>query len=111
MSASIHDFPDDGVLYAIEDNYGADGYADVQDVANVLGLENAASLGRRLGWMRRYKMVEKHKREQGRWKVSRQGGVAWQQAESALTEISQARGVEMDLLRRTITHYRNGKKR
>lgn len=113
MSASIREFPDAGIIYALEDNYGDDGYADVHDVADVLGQENAAALGRRLGWMRRYGMVARHKHAPGRWRVTSKGDRAVKQATLALAEIDKARGVEFTLLRRTVqyrSHNLNGRK-
>jgi hypothetical protein len=118
MSASIRDFADAGIIYAIEDNIGPDGYADVADVGIALGQDSLRSLGIRLGWMRRYGLVEPHRREPGRWRVARKGARALTDARPALDTIEGAKGVEMILLRRTVQHYaratngrRNGRKR
>lgn len=114
MSVSIRDFTDAGIIYAIEDNIGPDGYADVTDLGEALGQDNLRSLGVRLAWMKRYRMIERHPREQGRWRVARQGTRAMQKADAALTEIKNARTVEFDLIRRTVQHYthrQNGHRR
>lgn len=105
MSASIREFPDAGIIYAIEDNYGDDGYADVHDVSEVLGMEDTKGLRVRLSWMSRFKMVERHRREPGRWRVASKGVEAVTQAQPALDEIKNAGRVEFDLIRRTVQHY------
>lgn len=112
MSASIRDFPDAGIIYAIEDNIGPDGYADVKDIGEALGQDSLKGLGARLAWMKRYRMVESHKRERGRWRVTAKAGSAV--AHAPLDEIKNARGVEFVLIRRTVEHYRptrNGSRR
>jgi hypothetical protein len=116
MSVNIRDFPDAGILYAIEDNTGPDGYASVQDIGLALGQRDLRGLAVRLAWMRRYSMVEKHKHEPGRWRASRKGARAVKVAAPALDRIEEARGPEFDLLRRTVEHYRfrhngNGRKK
>jgi hypothetical protein len=118
MSASISDFADAGIIYAIEDNTGPDGYADVHDVGIALGQDGLRSLGVRLAWMRRYGLVEPHRRESGRWRVARKGARALTDTRPALDTIEGAKGVEMILLRRTVQHYaratngrRNGRKK
>jgi hypothetical protein len=114
VTASIRDFADAGIIYAIEDNIGPDGYADVGDVGVALGQDGLRSLGVRLAWMRRYGLVERHRREPGRWRVARKGARALTAAAPALDAIEGAKGAEMILLRRTVEHYRrapNGRRR
>jgi hypothetical protein len=110
VSVSIRDFPDRGVILAIEDCVGEDGYSDVLDIARALGQEDAKGLGVRLGWMRRFKMVEHHKHVQGRWRPTTKGRAAVSQATTALDSIESAKGIEFDLLRRTV-QYRAAKRR
>jgi hypothetical protein len=103
LSANIRAFPDAGIIYAIEDNIGPDGYADVTQVADVLGLENAKGLGVRLGWMKRYGMVVSHRRDPGRWRPTAR---AQRVVHSPAVEVIQtARSVELDVMRRTVQHY------
>ena len=115
MSVSIRDFPDAGIIYAIEDNTGDDGYADVVDVASALGQDNAKGLGVRLSWMQGFGMVERHRHKQGRWKVSKSGERAVKSTSSACELIAQSSrtksgAVEFDILRRTVQHYKPRKK-
>lgn len=113
MNANIRAFPDAGIIYAIEDNIGPDGYADVQTVAMVLGLEDAKGIGVRLGWMKKFGMVVSHRRDPGRWRPTAR---AHRVVHSAAVEVIQeAKGVELDVMRRTVQHYhlkrRNGRRK
>lgn len=107
MSANLHEYSDRGVILAIEDCVDGDGYAAIIDVAMALGMENAKGLGMRLAWMRKFGMVERHKKASPtRWRVPGRSETAIANMGVALQDIERAKGTEFDLLRRHVEHYR-----
>jgi hypothetical protein len=108
LSANLHDYSDRGIILAIEDCVDGDGYASILDISAALGMENARGLGTRLAWMRKFKMVERHKdATPTRWKVPGRAETAIANMTDTLTAIEAARtGTEFDLVRRHVEHYR-----
>lgn len=71
---TLFDYNDRELLHLMMDEADADGWVDSRELARVIGMDkdHARSVGVRLGWMRRYRAVER-KDGTRKWRPTPQG--------------------------------------
>ena len=75
-SAILDELSDKEVLWVLDDCVDDSGFADVHAIADMLGMKHdrpAQCIGMRLGWLRKYGVVDKHKDTPGLWQLTKAG--------------------------------------